>query len=154
MVKSTANEIMIATNINKKDMGKLLSFLALATSLLLACNPQREKTADRSSYDVITEKSYVYRESKPAPGPLTDSVLALKKQITDYLEQQGFKPHMAGKDSLLFERTNKQEVMIELPAPQDVWQSNTIIVFDPAKNPLFVNLHKGTAQIDHYIQSK
>ncbi|SHL88172.1 hypothetical protein SAMN05444266_105335 [Chitinophaga jiangningensis] len=132
-------------------MGKILSFLALAAGLLFACNPQREGTTDRSRYDVITEKSYIYREHKPAPGPLTDSVMALKQQITEYLQQQGFKPHMAGKDSLLFVRTNNQEVMIELPAPQDIWEMNTIIVFDPAKNPLFINLHKGTAQLDHYL---
>jgi hypothetical protein len=135
-------------------MVKALSLLALTAGLLFACNPQREKSVDRSSYDVITEKSYVYREHKPAPGPETDSIMALKQQITDYLDQHGFKRHMAGKDSLLFERTNKQEVVIELPAPQNAWEANTIIVFDPAKNPLFVNLHKGTAQIEHYINTK
>ncbi|MFB6455850.1 hypothetical protein ACE38W_11320 [Chitinophaga sp. Hz27] len=86
-------------------MGKLFSILSLAACLMMACNSQRsEKTMDRSAYDVITEKSYVYREMKPAPGPLSDSIQKLKKELTDYLDQQGFKRHMAGKDSLLFVR--------------------------------------------------
>ncbi|NIG52558.1 hypothetical protein [Chitinophaga sp. Cy-1792] len=136
-------------------MRKLFSILSLAACGLMACNQQRgEKTMDRSAYDVITEKSYVYREMKPAPGPLSDSIQQLKKEMTDYLDQHGFKRHMAGKDSLLFVRSNAQEVVIDLPTPQDVWEANTIIVFDPAKNPRFINLHKGTGQLEHYINSK
>ncbi|CAL1521229.1 hypothetical protein [Chitinophaga sp. MM2321] len=135
-------------------MKKILSLL-LVGSFLFACNPSRnDHQIDKSAYEVISEKCYVYREFKPAPGPLVDSVLQLRKQITDYLDQQGFKAHMAGKDSLLFQRANTQEVMIELPQPQDAWEANVVIVFDPQKNPLFVNLHKGTSQIDHYIQLK
>ena len=75
-----------------------------------------------------------------------------KQVIMDYLERHGFTKHIAAKDSLLFRRTNLQEVMIELPTPQDAWETNTIIVFDPAKNPLFVNLHKDTTQVEHYIK--
>ncbi|WP_212001123.1 hypothetical protein [Chitinophaga sp. HK235] len=134
-------------------MKKLLSIFAV-TSLLFACNPTREHQVNKDAYDVITEKSYVYREFKPAASPLMDSVLQLRKEITDYLDQQGFKAHIAGKDSLLFHRANGLEVMIEMPAPQDPWSMNTIIVFDPVKNPLFVNLHKGTGQIEQYIKAK
>ncbi|WP_143309520.1 hypothetical protein [Chitinophaga vietnamensis] len=134
-------------------MKKILSLLVL-TCLLFACKQNSKNEVDRSAYDVINEKCYVYRESKPAPGPLTDSILQLKKQLTDYLDQQGFKAHMAAKDSLVFHRLNGQEVIIELPAPQDAWETNTIIVFDPAKNPLFVNLHKGTSQIEQYIKGR
>ncbi|RBL93365.1 hypothetical protein [Chitinophaga flava] len=134
-------------------MKKLLSIFAV-TSLLFACNPTREHQVNKDAYDVITEKSYVYREFKPAASPLMDSVLQLRKEITDYLDQHGFKAHIAGKDSLLFHRTNGLEVMIEMPAPQDPWSMNTIIVFDPVKNPLFVNLHKGTGQIEQYIKAK
>lgn len=136
-------------------MKKILPLLTM-TVVLFACNSARnkEQSTDRSAYDVINEKCYVYREFKPAPGALTDSVLQLRKQLTDYLDQHQFKAHMAGKDSLLFHRQNGQEVIIELPAPQDIWEQSTIIVFDPVKNPLFVNLHKGTAQIEQYIQAK
>ncbi|MGF6845573.1 hypothetical protein QFZ51_000808 [Chitinophaga sp. W3I9] len=136
-------------------MKKILSLLGVAL-LLFACNHTRndERTTDRSAYDVITEKCYVYREFKPASNPLTDSVLQLRKELTDYLDQHQYKRHMAGKDSLLFHRENGQEVIIELPTPQDIWEQSTIIVFDPQKNPLFVNLHKGTAQLEHYIQAK
>lgn len=136
-------------------MKKIFSLLAV-TVLLFACNHSRdgEHSVDKSAYDVITEKCYVYREFKPAAGALTDSVLQLRKQLTDYLDQHQYKAHMAAKDSLLFRRENGQEVMIELPSPQDVWEQSTIIVFDPLKNPLFVNLHKGTAQLVQYIQAK
>ncbi len=133
----------------------LLSILTAASCLLFACNPTRnDHQVNKDAYDVITEKSYVYREFKPAASPEMDSALRLRKEITDYLDQQGFKPHIAGKDSLLFHRANGLEVMIEMPAPHDVWSMNTIIVFDPVKNPLFVNLHKGTAQIENYIKAK
>ncbi|SEW14111.1 hypothetical protein [Chitinophaga arvensicola] len=133
-------------------MKKILSLLTVS-SLLFACNPTRndEQKTDRSAYDVITEKVYVYREFKPASDPLTDSVLQLRQQMTDYLDRQGFKRHMAGKDSLLFHRENGQEVIIDLPAPQDIWERSSIIVFDPLKNPLFVNLHKDTTQLNHYL---
>lgn len=136
-------------------MKKILSLLTIAV-LLFACNPSRndERNTDRSAYDVITEKVYVYREFKPASSPLTDSVLQLRQQMTDYLDKQGFQRHMAGKDSLLFHRANGQEVIIELPTPQDIWERSTIIVFDPQKNPLFVNLHKDTTQLAHYLQAK
>lgn len=136
-------------------MNKILSLLTIAM-LLFACNHTRneERTTDRSAYDVISEKCYIYREFKPAATPLNDSVLALRKQLTDYLDQHQYKGHAAGKDSLVFRRTNGQEVIIELPTPQDIWEQSTIIVFDPMKNPLFVNLHKGTAQLEQYIQVK
>ncbi|MEV4882505.1 hypothetical protein SAMN05660461_4372 [Chitinophaga ginsengisegetis] len=136
-------------------MKKILSLLGISL-LLFACNPTRndERTTDRSAYDVITEKCYVYREFKPASNPLTDSVLQLRKELTDYLDQHQYKRHMAGNDSLLFRRENGQEVIIELPTPQDIWEQSTIIVFDPQKNPLFVNLHKDTTQLEHYIQAK
>jgi hypothetical protein len=135
-------------------MKKIWSFLLVATTLFACNNAAREQTKDRSAYDVVTEKCYVYREFKPASDPLTDSVLQLRKNLTEYLSQKGFQAHIAGKDSLLFRRTNGQEVMIELPHPQDIWEQSTIIVFDPQKNPLFVNLHKGTAQLDQYLQAK
>lgn len=136
-------------------MNKILSLLTI-TVTLFACNHSRndEHTTDKSAYDVISEKSYVYREFKPAASAENDSVLQLRKQLTDYLDQHQFKGHIAAKDSLLFHRANGQEVIIELPTPQDIWEQSTIIVFDPQKNPLFVNLHKGTAQLDHYIQVK
>lgn len=129
-------------------------FLLSAISLLFACNPTRDNKADTSGYDVITEKVYVYREVKPATGnPLTDSILQLKMAMTQYLQGQGFRAHIAGKDSLLFRRSNGQEVIIELPRPQDAWEANTIIVFDPVKNPLFVNLRRGTSQVQQYISA-
>ena len=135
-------------------MKKILSFLVIS-SALLACNSgTRESAKDRSAYDVITERCFVYREFKPASNPLTDSVLQLRQELIDYLTKHGFKAHIARKDSLLFQRNNGLEVIIELPAPQDIWERSTIIVFDPLKNPLFVNLHKGTAQLDQYLQAK
>jgi len=44
------------------------------------------------------------------------------------------------------------EVMLELPAPEDAWQSNTIIAFDPQKSPLFINLKKDSTQVTNYIK--
>jgi hypothetical protein len=128
------------------------TLLILVTSaLLFSCNQSREGK-DTSAYDVITEKSYVVREVKPNTGdPLTDSVLQRKQIMISYLERHGFTKHMAAKDSLLFRRTNLQEVIIELPEAEDVWQQHTIIAFDPMKNPLFINLHKDSTQVEHYI---
>ncbi|MCW3462551.1 hypothetical protein [Chitinophaga nivalis] len=136
-------------------MKKILSLFTISC-LLFACNPTRNdgQHTDKSAYEVISEKCYVYREFKPAPGPLMDSVLQLRKEMMDYLDQHQFKAHIAGKDSLLFHRANGQEVLIELPTPQDAWELNTIIVFDPQKNPLFINLHKGTSQVTQYIQAQ
>ena len=124
------------------------TLIILTACLLFSCNQSRDGK-ERAAYDIITEKSYVIRDVKPIGG---DTVLQRKKVMMDYLERHGFTKHIAAKDSLLFHRTNAQEVMIELPAPQDAWETNTIIVFDPVKNPLFVNLHKDTTQVEHYIK--
>ena len=125
------------------------SALVLLTAVLLfSCNQSRD-SQNRAAYDIITEKSYVIREVKPVAG---DSVQERKQAMISYLERHGFTKHIAAKDSILFHRTNAQEVMIELPAPQDAWGVNVIIVFDPAKNPLFVNLRKDSTQVEHYIK--
>ncbi|SFD32315.1 hypothetical protein SAMN05518672_1011620 [Chitinophaga sp. CF118] len=126
--------------------------ILLTAALLFSCTQSRD-SKNRAAYDIITEKCYVIRNVKPVSGdPLVDSVMQRSAAIVNYLERHGFSKHIAAKDSLLFHRTNAQEVVIELPAPQDVWQANTIIVFDPEKNPLFVNLHKDTTQVEHYIK--
>jgi len=129
-----------------------MRYLLLSIVLLAACNTSREQQ-NTDQYDLITEKCYVLRQVQPAAG---DTAAAAAKQqqqeIAAYLEQHQFTRHVAARDSLLFRRANGQEVIIELPTPQDAWEAHTIIVFDPQKNPLFVNLHKGTAQIDHYLQ--
>jgi hypothetical protein len=124
------------------------TLMLLIAVLLFSCNQSRD-SKERAAYDIITEKSYVIRDVKPVSG---DTVQQRKQIMIDYLERHGFTKHIAAKDSLLFHRTNALEVMIELPAPQDAWEANTIIVFDPAKNPLFVNLHKDTTQVEHYIK--
>lgn len=118
--------------------------------LTIACNPTREK-ADTSNYDVITEKCYVLREHPIQSDSLAN---AGRDSIVRYLKEQNFKPRFLKKDSLLFRRENGLEVEIVLPAPTDAWESNTIIVFDPVKNPLFVNLHKGTTQVRQYISAQ
>lgn len=124
------------------------TLILITTILLFSCNQSRD-SKDRAAYDIITEKSYVIRDVKPISG---DSVQQRKQLIIGYLGRHGFSKHIAAKDSLLFHRTNAQEVMIELPAPQDAWEENVIIVFDPAKNPLFVNLRKDSTQLEHYIK--
>lgn len=125
--------------------------ILLTSSLLFSCNQSGERdNTNRAAYDIITEKSYVTRNIKP--GNPDDSVFQRKQQMENYLERHGFTRHIAAKDSLLFHRTNAQEVLIDLPVPQDAWGANTIIVFDPAKNPLFINLHKDTTQVEHYIK--
>ena len=131
-----------------------MRYLFLSILLLAACsNGHKQSGSDK--YDVITEKVYVLRQVKPAPGDTAAAAAQQQQQeLATYLEQHQFSKHVAAKDSLLFRRANGQEVIIELPVPQDTWEAHTIIVFDPQKNPLFVNLHKGTAQIDQYIQSK
>lgn len=121
--------------------------ILVSAALLFSCNQSRDNK-DRSAYDVITEKSYVIRDIK-SEG---DSISQRKEALIGYLERHGFAKHIATKDSLLFHRTNAQEVIIELPAPEDAWQANTIIIFDPLKNPLFVNLRKDSTQIERYIQ--
>jgi len=131
-----------------------MRYLFLSILLLAACTNGR-KHSETDSYDLITEKCYVLRQVKPAPNDTTAAAAQQKQQeLITYLEQHQFTRHVAGKDSLLFRRANGQEVIIELPTPQDTWEAHTIIVFDPQKNPLFVNLRKGTDQIDQYIQSK
>jgi hypothetical protein len=132
----------------------MMRYLFLSILFFAACTNGHKQT-DSGKYDLITEKCYVLRQVKPAPGDTAAAAAQQQQQeLITYLEQHQFTRHVAGKDSLLFRRTNGQEVIIELPVPQDTWEAHTIIVFDPQKNPLFVNLHKGTAQIEQYIQSK
>lgn len=132
----------------------MMRYLFLSILFLAACTNGTKQT-DSDKYDLITEKCYVLRQVKPALGDTAAAAAQQQQQeLAAYLEQHQFSKHVAGKDSLLFRRANGQEVIIELPVPQDTWEAHTIIVFDPQKNPLFVNLHKGTAQIDQYIQSK
>ena len=132
----------------------MMRYLFLSILFFAACaNGNKQTNSDK--YDLITEKCYVLRQVKPAPGDTAAAAAQQQQQeLITYLEQHQFSKHVAAKDSLLFRRANGQEVIIELPVPQDSWEAHTIIVFDPQKNPLFVNLHKGTAQIDQYIQSK
>jgi hypothetical protein len=128
-----------------------MRYLFLFILFLAACTNSR-KHSEADSYDLITEKCYVLRQVKPAAGDTAAAAAQQKQQeLITYLEQHQFTRHVAGKDSLLFRRANGQEVIIELPTPQDTWEAHTLIVFDPQKNPLFVNLRKGTAQIDQYI---
>jgi hypothetical protein len=128
--------------------------LSIFIFLLAACHPSRDQQ-NAAAYDVITQKCYVLRLIKPAAGDTAAAAAQQQQQeIITYLEQHQFTRHVAGRDSLLFRRANGQEVIIELAVPQDAWEAHTLIVFDPEKNPLFVNLHKGTGQIDQYIKSK
>lgn len=127
-----------------------MRYLFLTLVVLAACNPTREQT-DTKNYDVISEKCFVMREHPVT----TDSVVnASRDSLVQYLKEQQFPVRYMKKDSLMFRRTNGLQVDLTLLPPQDAWESNTIIVFDPAKNPLFVNLHKGTAQVKEYINEK
>ncbi|MRG46544.1 hypothetical protein GFS24_15585 [Chitinophaga sp. SYP-B3965] len=127
-----------------------MRYFILTLAVLAACNPTREKT-DTTNYDVISEKCFVMREHPT----VTDSLVnASRELLVQYLKEQQFPVRYIKKDSLMFRRTNGLQVDLVLPTPQDAWESNTIIVFDPAKNPLFVNLHKGTAQVEQYIKEK
>ncbi|MGX5818140.1 hypothetical protein ACWKWU_08090 [Chitinophaga lutea] len=124
-----------------------MRYLLFSCALLAACNSTREKT-DTSRYEVISEKCYVLREDRRTSDSLVN---AGRDSIIRYLSQHDFQPRYVVKDSLLFRRENGLEVEIILPIPQDAWESNTIIVFDPAKNPFFVNLHKGATQLQSYL---
>lgn len=127
-----------------------MRYFILTLAVLAACNPTREKT-DTTNYDVISEKCFVMREHPI----VTDSLVnASRELLVQYLKEQQFPVRYIKKDSLVFRRTNGLQVDLALPTPTDAWESNTIIVFDPAKNPLFVNLHKGTAQVEQYINEK
>lgn len=127
-----------------------MRYLFLTLVVLAACNPTREQT-DTSNYDVISEKCFVMREHPVA----TDSLVnASRDSLVQYLKENNFPVRYMKKDSLMFRRANGLQVDLTLLPPQDAWESNTIIVFDPAKNPLFVNLHKGTAQVKEYINEK
>lgn len=134
---------------------KLIGPALLCATIFAACKNNSQPAHDISAYDVITEKSYLVRESKPRTGtPETDSVLAKKASFIAYLEQQGFKRHLVQKDSVLFHRENGLEVEMILTPPTDIWEMQSIIVFDPAKNPFFVNLHRDSTQLHHYVESK
>lgn len=135
---------------------KAVLIISLGASLLFSCNQTRNDGTNTDAFDIITEKSYVVREPQPVKDTLTgtDSILLRRQTLTDYLERHGFKKHVAAKDSLLFRRNNRQEVMIGLFEPEDAWQENMIIAFDPMKNPLFINLRKDTTQIEQYINKK
>ncbi|PUZ26718.1 hypothetical protein GA0116948_102254 [Chitinophaga costaii] len=133
---------------------KTVTGLAIAFSLA-ACHQPNPAKHDTAAYDVIRDKSYLVRESKPLTNtPATDSVLAKKATFIAYLEKQGFKRHVIQQDSLLFHRENSLEVEMILTPPTDIWDMQTIIVFDPAKNPFFVNLHRDSTQLVHYVESK
>jgi len=132
---------------------KPVLFILSATFFCFSCNQARNEGEDTSNYDIITEKSYVVRNVKPVSGdPQVDSVLQRKQELTDYLERHGFVRHVATKDSLVFRRNNRQEVVIELPSPANTQEANLIIAFDPMKNPLFINLKKDTTQVEQYIK--
>ncbi|WP_295126060.1 hypothetical protein [uncultured Chitinophaga sp.] len=131
---------------------KYLSLIAVAT--LFACNQERAKT-DKTGYDVITEKSYVLRPVTPASGDSLETVFFNKQQeIISILQKGNFKAHPLVNDSLLFRRNNGKELEIVLPQPSDAAGKFSIIAFDPEKNPLFINLHKGTSQVEQYISAK
>lgn len=124
-----------------------MRYLFLSLAVLAACNPTRERT-DTANYDVITEKCYVLREHPDK----TDSLVNVSRDsMISFLEQHDFHARYLEKDSIVFRRANGQEVEFALPQPTDAWESNAIIVFDPLKNPLFINLHKGTAQVKQYV---
>lgn len=127
-----------------------MRYLFLILVVLAACNPTREQT-DTSNYDVISEKCFVMREH---PNVTDSTVNASREQLVKLLKENDFPVRYIIKDSVVFRRKNGLQVELKLPTPQDAWESNTIIVFDPAKNPLFVNLHKGTAQVEKYINEK
>jgi hypothetical protein len=132
---------------------KPVLFISCAAVLLFSCNQSRNSNEDTSSYDIITEKSYVVRNVKPVSGDAqVDSILQRKQELVSYLERHGFSRHVAAKDSLLFRRNNRQEVIIELPVPNNPAEANLIIAFDPMKNPLFINLKKDTIQVEQYIK--
>jgi hypothetical protein len=132
---------------------KPVLFISCAAVLLFSCNQSRSSNEDTSSYDIITEKSYVVRNVKPVSGDAqVDSILQRKQELVSYLERHGFSRHVAAKDSLLFRRNNRQEVIIELPVPNNPAEANLIIAFDPMKNPLFINLKKDTIQVEQYIK--
>lgn len=132
---------------------KPVLFILSTFAICISCNQTRNSGVDTSNYDIITEKSYVVRNVKPVSGdPAVDSVLQRKQELTSYLERHGFARHVASKDSLLFRRNNRQEVLIELPPPSTTQEANLIIAFDPMKNPLFINLKKDTTQVEHYIK--
>lgn len=135
------------------QLKQTIAALALLTGLA-ACHNNEARQHDTANYDVITEKVYVVRESKPASNPETDSVIARQQAFIAYLEKNGFKRHLVQKDSLLFRRENSQEVEMILTPPADTWEMHTIIAFDPAKNPFFVNLHRDSAQLVHYVEGK
>lgn len=127
-----------------------MRYLLLSLAMLAACNPVREKT-DTSNYEVISEKCFVLREKHSTADSLVN---AGRDSIIKYLQQNNFQARYVKKDSLMFRRANSLQVEIVLPTPQDAWESNTIIVFDPQKNPLFVNLRKGTSQVQQYISGQ
>ena len=127
-----------------------MRYLLLSLAVLAACNPVREKT-DTSNYETISEKCFVLREKHSTAD---SAVNASRDSMIRFLQQNNFQARYVQKDSLMFRRANALQVEIVLPTPQDVWESNTIIVFDPQKNPLFVNLHKGTSQLRQYISGQ
>ncbi|MBO9152916.1 hypothetical protein ACFOTA_11915 [Chitinophaga sp. GCM10012297] len=124
--------------------------LMMALLSAAACNPVREKT-DTTHYDVISEKCFVLREH---PIRTDSAVNANRDSIVSFLEANHYTARYIRKDSLMFRRENGLQVEIVLPAPADAWESGTIIVFDPQKNPLFVNLHKGTSQVKQYVSGQ
>lgn len=134
------------------QLKQTMAALALVATLAACHNNGEVRQHDTSHYDVITEKSYLVRESKPASNPGTDSVAARQQAFMTYLESKGFKRHLIQKDSILFRRENSLEVEMILTPPTDTWDMHTIIAFDPAKNPFFVNLHRDSSQLVRYVE--
>jgi hypothetical protein len=126
--------------------------ISCVAALLFSCKQQRSYQTNTNGYDVVNEKSYVLRAAKPTADSMTDSVLKRRAEFMGFFERHGFKRVNATKDSLAFVRSNGQSVLIELPSAEDAWQSNLIIIFDPQKNPLFINLHKDTTQAENYLK--
>ncbi|RAJ01534.1 hypothetical protein LX64_03749 [Chitinophaga skermanii] len=125
--------------------------LGLAVVTAFACNRSSRKQSNKEGFTVIKERSFVLRE-RPVKDSLLDSVAKRKDAMVAFLTAHNFKQQIVPTDSIMFLRENGLEVEYILPSMTSVWEAYTIIVFDPLKNPLFVNLHKDTTQLAHYLK--
>jgi hypothetical protein len=113
----------------------------------LACNSVREET-DTARYEQIKNACYLLRMDADDSDT---SINRARAEMIAALSELQIPVHPITNDSIVFMKQTGKPVEIILSKPKNAAESNIVILFDPAKNPVFVNLRKGPSQVTSYF---
>jgi hypothetical protein len=114
---------------------------------VLACNTVRENT-DTAHYEQIKSTCYLIRMDADDSDT---AVNRAREEMIATLSELQIPVHPITNDSIVFIKQTGKPVEIILAKPKNAAESNIVILFDPAKNPVFVNLRKGPSQLTSYF---